>query len=455
MVTLFFYKKGFWMHPVRSDTEVSSDMSTTPTTLTTTVLAGVQWLFFMFANVVVIPISVGQAFHLPPVAITASLERAFIYTGIACILQGVVGHRLPLMEGPAGLWWGVILSLAASTQALGQSLQVLGGNLEVGIMLSGGLIIVLGLLGIGWTLRRLFTPIVTSTFYFLLAAQLCLIFFKGMIGLADGSTIQPAIALLSLVLAVLVLILSIWGRGLVSNFALLIGIILGWVAFRLLFPGQIPAPTPADTSALFALFPLGNLAVNAGLIATIVLVGLISLSNTYASLEGVETQFGMPVSTAQYKRSFVITGLSSIVSGLFGLVPYAPYTSSLGFLRATRLLNRAPFLIGAGLFILLGVVPILGQLFATLPVSVGDAVLFIAYLQLFGAALSTLDGITFSFKTINRLAAPVLLGLSLLALPATVFSTVPAIVRPLLQNGLVMGILLAMVMEHLVRWEKV
>lgn len=120
-----------------------------------------------------------------------------------------------------------------------------------------------------------------------------------------------------------------------------------------------------------------------------------------------------------------------------------------------RLLNRVPFLIGAALFILLGIVPALGQLFATLPVSVGDAVLFVAYLQLFGAALSTIEGMTFSFKTINRLAAPVLLGLSLLALPATVFSTVPAIVRPLLQNGLVMGILLALVMEHGVRWEKV
>src|SRR5436309_7878087 len=138
-------------------------------TAITTALAGGQWLFFMFANIVVIPISIGQAFHLPPAVVTASLERAFIYTGIACILQGVVGHRLPLMEGPAGLWWGVILSLAASTEAPGQSLQVLGGNLEVGIMLSGGLLIVLGLLGIGWRLRRLFTPIVTSTFYFLLA----------------------------------------------------------------------------------------------------------------------------------------------------------------------------------------------------------------------------------------------------------------------------------------------
>src|SRR5437588_11021121 len=151
------------MHPIRSDTSVPSD---TPTTLTTTVLAGVQWLFFMFANVVVIPISVGSAFHLPPAVITASLERAFIYTGIACILQGVIGHRLPLMEGPAGLWWGVILSLAASAQALGQSLSNLGGNLKAGIIISGALVSVRGILGVGWTLRRLVDPIATCTFSF-------------------------------------------------------------------------------------------------------------------------------------------------------------------------------------------------------------------------------------------------------------------------------------------------
>src|SRR5438445_12476425 len=135
-------------------------------TAITTALAGVQWLFFMFANIVVIPISIGQAFHLPPAVVTASLERAFIYTGIACILQGVVGHRLPLLEGPAGLWWGVILSLAASAEALGQSLQNLGGHLEAGIIISGVLVSILGVLVVGWTLRRLFTPLVISTCYF-------------------------------------------------------------------------------------------------------------------------------------------------------------------------------------------------------------------------------------------------------------------------------------------------
>ncbi len=422
-------------------------------TLTTTILAGIQWLFFMFANIVVIPISIGYAFHLPPDVITASLERAFIYTGIACILQGLIGHRLPLMEGSAGLWWGVILSLAASAAASGQSLLALGGNLETGIIISGVLVGLLGILGLGWWLRRLFNPIVTSTFYFLLGAQLCEIFFKGMIGLANGTQIQPGITLLSIALVILVLVLSIWGRGLISNFALLIGIIAGWIAFRLLFPGSRGTLAPAG-SAFFAIFPWGPPAFNIGLLVTIVLTGLISMSNTFAALEGTEPLFDTPVSPAQYRRSLAITGFNSVVSGILGIVPFAPYVSSLGFLRATRIFDRTPFLIGAFLFILLGAVPILGQLFASLPVSVGDAVLFVAYLQLFGSALSRIEGVSFSFKTIYRIATPVLLGLALMNIPATAFSTIPELIRSLVQNGLVVGILLAIVMELVIPWDK-
>jgi len=419
-----------------------------------TVLAGVQWLFFMFANIVVIPLSIGYAFHQPPAVVTASLERAFIYTGIACILQGTLGHRLPLMEGSAGLWWGVILSLAASAQASGQSLAALGGTLEVGIILSGLIIILLGVTGLHRWLRLLFPPLVTSTFYFLLGAQLCSIFFKGMLGLSTDARIQPGIALLSLGLVVLVLLLSIFGRGLISNFAILIGIIVGWIAFVLLFPGNAAPLAPAG-NAIFAILPWGPLSFNIGLLITVVLTGLISLSNTFAALEGTKTLFEQDVSSAQYRRSLIVTGFSSLVSGLFGIVPYAPYVSSFGFLRTTRILNRAPFLVGAALFILLGLIPPLGQLFASLPVSVGDAVLFVAYLQLFGSGLSLLEGMKFTFKTIYRIALPVLLGLSLFIIPSTAFSTIPDLVRSLVQNGLVMGILVAMIVQFAIPWQRV
>lgn len=137
-----------------------------------TVLAGLQWLFFMFANTVVIPLSIGHAYHLAPAVVTASLERSFMYTGVACILQATLGHRLSLMEGPSGLWWGVILSLAATAQSLGESVRSIGGNLEVGIIISGALIVLIGVLRLGPWLRRLFGPVVTSAFFFSSAPSL-------------------------------------------------------------------------------------------------------------------------------------------------------------------------------------------------------------------------------------------------------------------------------------------
>jgi xanthine/uracil permease len=249
------------------------------------------------------------------------------------------------------------------------------------------------------------------------------------------------------------LLLSIFGRGLISNFAILTGIIVGWIAFVLFFPSHAATLAPAG-NALFTILPWGGIAFNVGLLITVVLTGLISLSNTFAALEGAKTLFEKNVSATQYRRSLIVTGLSSLVSGLFGIVPYAPYVSSFGFLRTTRIFNRAPFLLGAVLFILLGLIPALSQLFASLPVSVGDAVLFVAYLQLFGSGLSQLEGMKFTFKTIYRVALPVLLGLSLMLVPSTAFSTIPDIVRSLVQNGLVMGILVAMILQFTIRWER-
>ena len=87
------------------------------------------------------------------------------------------------MEGQSGIWWGAILSISASASSAGLTASELGGGLSIGIILSGILIMVLGALGMGNVLKRLFTPVVMSTVLFLLAAQLIGIFTKGMLGL--------------------------------------------------------------------------------------------------------------------------------------------------------------------------------------------------------------------------------------------------------------------------------
>lgn len=410
-----------------------------------TVLAGFQWLFFMFANTIVIPISIGSAFQLEQIEIVSAIQRSFIFTGAACLLQGFFGHRLSLMEGQSGLWWGVILSLAGTASAMQLDLMTVGGSIAVGVIISGILVAVLGLFGMGEVLKKWFTPIVMFVFLLLLANQLITIFLKGMVGLNAGEMIDGKLTVFSFALAAFTILIHTKGKGIISSLNLLIGMTVGWILAVWLFP--VPPVAPVQATPFLNWFPWGAPSFEWGIIITVVITGLLNTTNTIATLKGAEDIYEKKTTAKQYKSSFFITGSLSTAAGVIGLVPYAPYASSLGFLQSTGIKERLPFFVGASLFILLGIVPEFSAFFSTIPHSVGNTVLFVAYLQLFRSALRNIEGLTFEPKTVYRIALPSLLGLSIMTLPATAFQTLPELVRPILSNGMLVGILAALLME--------
>lgn len=410
-----------------------------------TLLAGFQWLFFMFANTVVIPISIGSAFDLEQVEIVSAIQRSFILTGLACVLQGWIGHKLPLMEGQSGLWWGVILSLAGTADALGMELTTIGGSIAVGTMISGALVAVFGLLGIGELLKKWFTPAVMFVFLLLLANQLIAIFLKGMVGLNEGAVIDMKMAGFSFLLATFTILIHVKGKGIISRLNLLIGMVAGWVASSFIFPSE--AEEAIHTTPFLQWFPWGEPTLEWGIVLTVIMAGLLNTTNTVATLKESEDLFGKVTTRFQYKSSFFLTGVLTTLSGMLGLVPFAPYASSLGFLQSTGIRERTPFFLGAALFIILGLSPSLTAFFSTIPHSVGNTVLFVAYLQLFRSSLRNIEGLSFDPKTIYRVALPALVGLAVMTFPVTVFTPLPELVQPLFSNGLLMGILSALILE--------
>lgn len=408
-------------------------------------LAGFQWLFFMFANTVVIPISVGAAFGLEQIEIVSAIQRSFIFTGIACILQGLIGHRLALMEGQSGLWWGVILSLAATATTLQIDIAVVGGSIAIGAIISGLLVAILGGLGLGNILKKWFTPTVMFVFLLLLANQLIFIFLQGMVGLNDSPYINLNVAIFSFLLAAFTIFINVKGKGVISNLALLIGMVVGWVISTIVF-GSTSTET-ITTGPFLQWFPWGEPAFEWGIIITIVITGLLNTTNTIATLKGAEDIYEKETNDRQYRKSFMLSGIFTSISGFVGVVPYAPYASSLGFLLSTGIRDRLPFFIGSALFILLGLIPPLSSFFSTIPHSVGNTILFVAYLQLFRSALRSIEGMTFTPKSVYKIALPALLGMAIMNIPKEAFVSLPALIQPLLANGMLMGIIAALMME--------
>jgi xanthine/uracil permease len=411
-----------------------------------------QWLFFIIANTIVVPISVGSVFGLPPEEITGILRSSLIFTGIACVLQGLIGHRYPLMEGHSGVMWGLVLNLCASAASMGISPVTVGGGIATGLLLAGTVVILLSSFGWLTFIQKIFTPMVMSCFLFLLTFQLILIFFKGMLKLHSDGTLDLPVTLFSIGIAILVLLLKIKGNRVIGQFSLLIGMATGWVLYLILFP----APTlMVSTQPIWdvPIFPFGRPNLNIGIIAVTFLASFMNLSNTLASVQAVSVLLEEQSTQQQINRSFLLNGFYSIAASIMGLVAYAPFASSIGFLESSQIFHRKPFLIGGGLMAFLGLIPIMGSIMATLPVTVGNAVLFIAYLQLLGTSLKSLKEYEFNSITIHRLAIPILVGLGIMNLDLKAFSGLPILLQPLLANGFIVGMLLSIVLERLVQWK--
>ncbi|MCM3413715.1 uracil/xanthine transporter [Metabacillus litoralis] len=416
-----------------------------------TIFASLQWLFFIFANTVVVPISIGTAYELPYAEISVILRSSLIFTGIACLLQGLIGHRYPLMEGHSGVMWSLMLNLSMIASSTGTSLQEIGGGIASGMLLAGVVVLILGSLRLISYIQNVFTPMVMSVYLFLLTFQLILIFFKGMLKMTPEGKLDLPISLFSLGVVLLVCLLKIKGKAVISNFAILIGIVIGWIFYIILFPAEQNLMTQSSTN--LHLFPLGAPNLNIGIIAITFLASIINLSNTIASVTTSSAMFHDEYCQNRFDRSYLLNGAYSIVAALFGLVSYAPFASSIGFLESTRIFQLRPYLIGGGLMILLGSVPFLGNLLATLPVTVGNAVLFVAYFQLFGTSLRSIRDQTFNSITIHRLAVPVLVGVCIMNMDPELFTTLPTLIRPLISNGFIMGVLLSIFLEMFVKWE--
>lgn len=415
-------------------------------------LSGLQWLFFIFTNIVVIPITVGAAFELPPDKITSLMQLSFVMTGIACMVQGLIGHKRAIMEGNSGLWWGVILTLSSTAAAQEMPLTVLGGSLTVGVFISGALTIIIGLTGLGPYLAKLFNPGVMGVFMFLFGTKLIGIFLKGMLGIpfgneAESATIDLSISLLSVIIAILVIVVSIKAPPYIRRYALLIGIIIGWVAFNLTFGSQ--ATNEQTTTTGVELFPLGKPAFDVGVIITAVIAGLLNTANTFGALKGTDSMYQEETTKGQYRRSFTITGIFTGIAGLLGLVPYAPYVSSIGFLNQTGILKRLPFILGGFLFFVMGIIPPIGHFFSLLPLSIGSAVLFVSYLQLLNSSWDFFRQISFNSLNVYRSAIPLFVGIIIMTLPLSYFESLPDFIRPLISSGLLVGITLALLLENL------
>src|SRR5690606_1303159 len=136
-----------------------------------TTLETIQWFIFLLASSVALPIVIGAMYEMSFMEISGLMQRTFFVVGIACFIQGLIGHRMPIVDGPAGIWISIFAIYAITTVedggSLGETLRVL----ETAMILTGLFLVLIGVFRLSQKIIKLFTPLVTGSFLFLLTLQ--------------------------------------------------------------------------------------------------------------------------------------------------------------------------------------------------------------------------------------------------------------------------------------------
>ncbi|MFY7869965.1 MAG: purine/pyrimidine permease, partial [Exiguobacterium sp.] len=294
----------------------------------------IQWFIFILATNIVPPLSIAALFELSPDETMTFISRSLFIFALFSIIQTLLGHRLPILEGPAGIWWGVFTLYASIGPALYGSQQETLQALGFMLFLSGILGVLLTVTGILRRMLALFTPQVLGVYMILLVLQLSGAVIKGGFGVTeDGINVVQAVATAGLVLFALTLEQSRF-----KQYGLVMTLFVGFGLFHLLDLGN-PIVRSESFFLVPELLPFGNWVWDWNLLPTAFVITLLLMTNVLANIKLIER-----IVSSREKReikgnvpaSGVASGVSQIVAGLFGTPGPVAISGTAGFLSSTE-----------------------------------------------------------------------------------------------------------------------
>lgn len=401
-----------------------------------------------------IPGVVGTGLGLDAAEISSFIQRTFLFCGLFSIVQLYCGHRLPLFEGIGGMWYNVLIIIGLIAPQIGKPLSELRGNIILSMLIVGVIYILIGAFGLINKIMVIFTPAVKGTFFLLMGLQISGSIVKGMLGIwPQGDQINLIGALIFIFITVLIIWISLKQKGFLQSIGIFIGTAVGWLLAVLAGLAEVPSFS-GEILSLPDLLPWGPPLFDPGIFVIMLIVGFFTLSNLVTSVTSFSELVGEEATATSFKRTTVVTGIGNVFAGIFALIGFVPFASSIGFARVTGVASRLPFLVGAVLIMLLGLFPAIGALFVVIPPQVGFAVILIMFCQILSVAFSEYRKVSFDNRTGFIVGISVLLGVGIMFIPPGAMASMPLFIKSFIGNGLTVGLMICVLLEQLLLPER-
>lgn len=365
---------------------------------------GLQHILAMFvANLAPITI-IASAGGLAQEEIAVLLQNAMFIAGIATLIQlfpiWKVGARLPIVMGVSFTFVTVLCTVAANY----------GYPAVVGAVICGGIFEgIIGLFAKYW--RKIIAPIVAASVVTAIGYSLFTVgarSFGG--GYAEDFGSGKNMLLGTITLAVC-LGWNIIAKGYLKQLSVLVGLIVGYIVA--IFMGQV------DLSVIFSegfvslpKFLPYTPEFHVGAIFSVAIIFMVSAAETIGDTTAmVSGGLDRDITVEEISGSLACDGFASAVSALFGCPPVTSFSQNVGLIAMTKVVNRFTIGTGAVCMILAGLLPPVGNFFASLPESVlgGCTIMMFGTIMVSGIQMIAKAG--FSQRNITIAALSLAIGI--------------------------------------------
>lgn len=365
---------------------------------------GLQHILAMFVSNLTPITIIGAASGLDNAQIAILLQNAMFIAGIATLIQLYplwrIGSRLPIVMG-VSFTFVTILSYVGSTY---------GYETMVGAVLVGGFVEgTLGLLAKYW--KKIITPVVAASVVTAIGYSL---FTVGTRSFGGGYTPEFGSAqnlLLGSITLVTCLVFNILAKGYWKQLSVLAGLVVGYLCAMIM--GVI------DLSQIFSggLFSLPHLfpyvpKFNIGAILSVTIIFMVSAAETIGDTTAmVSGGLNREIELREISGSLACDGYASSLSALFGCPPVTSFSQNVGLINMTKVVNRFTIMTGAVCMILAGLLPPIGNFFASLPESVLGGCTLMMFGTITVSGIQMISKAGFSQRNITIVALSLAVGI--------------------------------------------
>jgi uric acid transporter len=415
--------------------------------LVAAILFGAQHVLIMFSAMVASPLVIGQLLNLPAELRAALITGVMLGCGIGTLISslgvGWVGARLPLLLGAYTVYIGPVVQIG-KTEGLGAA---------TGTLLIGG-IVLLAISPIIGKIRGLFPPIVVGALLIITGLTLIKIAMSVAFGVNTPYFGQSITVIFLLASIVLITIIATLGNRLVRSLSILISLVAIYIAGLVVGLGNFANVAAAPWFRLPSFLPYGFAWPSVGGLTTVIVYHVVAAIYTMSITIALCAMIQAEPTERRIRGAVAGDGLGSTIAVIFGGVPLISYDQNVGAISLTGVASRYVVAISGAMLVCMAFLPKIGAVVGMIPPFMLGGTLVFMFGMIVVVGIKIVSQALEGQRDVLLLAASIGLSTVVNLAPAQVFDVFPAAIRILAADGIVVGALIAVLLNLVLPSEK-